>query len=761
MNIDGTAGNDTLIGTTAADLITGLEGNDLLRGLENLDTLVGGVGNDTLDGGPSFDLADYQSSPDSVVVNLSTGLALDGFGGTDALTSIELVQGSSHDDVLIGGNPSSAGFEQFEGLAGSDILDGGDGFDVIAYRLSPTGVVVDLGEGSAIDGFGGLDTFTNMEEVRGSDFNDFLVGGSTNPDQFESFEGMAGNDTIDGRDGLDRASFRDSTAAVFATLLQGFANDGLAGLDSLVSIELLQGSSFNDTLIGGNPASDRFESFEGRAGDDSIDGGSGRDRVEYRSSPSNIQVDLTAGTANDGFGTVDHLQNVEDVLGSSFADLIIGNAAANLLQAGNGDDTLGGGAGNDTIDGGDGSDAALFSGVRSDYQLLQLRDILLVQHLVAGGDGIDELQGVETLVFADQIVAVAELSTAPTIDGLARFGTAADNLLAGTGLNDSLFGALGNDTVLGLAGSDIIDGGPGNDMVLGSIGDDSVVGDEGADTLAGSSGRDSLDGGGDGDLLIAGTGGDALAGGGGADTLFGGTGDDYLLGEDGDDLLSGDAGADRLDGGAGDDRVMIDAQDVFASGGDGDHDVLVLGAMGAGLIHLDLSNPADQNAGTTGPILQGFEIVDGSGASAGLIVQGGQLPTVGTTVYGSGFADTIAGAAGNDLLSGGPGPDSLDGANGSDTLVADGGNDTLSGGDDPDRFFCPNGFGPAAVRIGDFNTDDDQLWLSAGSGLTSAAALAATVQNGPDCVLAVPGGPTITLVGVTLAELTPAHFAIM
>jgi hypothetical protein len=55
--VDGTAGNDVLIGTsTGAEVLNGGMGNDILFGNEGNDTLDGGDNNDFLDGGAGQDV---------------------------------------------------------------------------------------------------------------------------------------------------------------------------------------------------------------------------------------------------------------------------------------------------------------------------------------------------------------------------------------------------------------------------------------------------------------------------------------------------------------------------------------------------------------------------------------------------------------------------------------------------------------------------------------------------------------------------------
>ena len=105
---DGGAGNDTLIGGGGSDTLIGGDGNDSLVGQGDLENVLdGGAGNDTLDGGDGFDIVSYFSDAQfggtaGVNVNLATGIAIDGFGNTDTLISIEGVAGSNAADTLVG-----------------------------------------------------------------------------------------------------------------------------------------------------------------------------------------------------------------------------------------------------------------------------------------------------------------------------------------------------------------------------------------------------------------------------------------------------------------------------------------------------------------------------------------------------------------------------------------------------------------------------------------------------------------------------------
>ncbi|MEM8625276.1 MAG: hypothetical protein AAGG47_17375, partial [Pseudomonadota bacterium] len=137
--IDGTRGNDTLIGTDDADVIAGKggddelrgfggndnlrgnKGNDNLRGNKGNDTLDGGIGDDTLAGGAGVDTADYGNLVIKRVSGTIAGLDVDlranasasgafalhsstnnALSWTDALSGIENVIGTHRNDRFIG-----------------------------------------------------------------------------------------------------------------------------------------------------------------------------------------------------------------------------------------------------------------------------------------------------------------------------------------------------------------------------------------------------------------------------------------------------------------------------------------------------------------------------------------------------------------------------------------------------------------------------------------------------------------------------------
>ena len=150
---------------------------------------------------------------------------------------------------------------------------------------------------------------------------------------------------------------------------------------------LLTGGLLGDALFGfggndglnGNDGDDRLD---GGAGDDHLDGGSGSDTAAYDTAAAGVTVNLGLGSASGGAGN-DTLVGIENVIGSSFADVLTGNATNNVLDAGAGADSLTGGAGNDVLTGGAGADR-IDGGAGSDTAGYEASSAAVSINLVAG-----------------------------------------------------------------------------------------------------------------------------------------------------------------------------------------------------------------------------------------------------------------------------------------------------------------------------------------------------------------------------------------
>ena len=99
-------------------------------------------------------------------------------------------------------------------------------------------------------------------------------------------------------------------------------------------------------------------------------------------------------------GTGNELANI--IIGNAGANTLDGGAGADLLSGGAGNDVLRGGAGNDTLTGDAGMDTAVYAGAASHYDVLGFNGTIIV---AGGSDGMDLLQGVEQVAFADLTMA--------------------------------------------------------------------------------------------------------------------------------------------------------------------------------------------------------------------------------------------------------------------------------------------------------------------------------------------------------------------
>ena len=106
---------------------------------------------------------------------------------------------------------------------------------------------------------------------------------------------------------------------------------GTSAADVLTSnggADYLYGNGGNDTFVVAS-------------GSNFIDGGAGRDVVSYAGAASAVQVNLSPTAPFQSTGAVqDHISNVEDVVGTRFADIIQGDQNDNVLTGGGGNDTF-------------------------------------------------------------------------------------------------------------------------------------------------------------------------------------------------------------------------------------------------------------------------------------------------------------------------------------------------------------------------------------------------------------------------------------
>ncbi|WP_338822432.1 hypothetical protein [Bradyrhizobium septentrionale] len=131
-----------------------------------------------------------------------------GTSGNDTVTGTpngsntnDTLQGLQGNDTLIGGD-------------GADSLDGGTGQDFASYIDSGTAVVASLANPAVNTGFAAGDTYTSIEGLIGSNFNDTLTGnGNTS-----FLQGGLGADSIIGGSANDYADYANASAGLTVDL---------------------------------------------------------------------------------------------------------------------------------------------------------------------------------------------------------------------------------------------------------------------------------------------------------------------------------------------------------------------------------------------------------------------------------------------------------------------------------------------------------------------------------------------------------------
>ncbi|MBM1585575.1 hypothetical protein JQU80_19360, partial [Sulfitobacter mediterraneus] len=456
------AGNDELRGGDGADIFLPGAGNDTVSGDDDFDSVsydyVPGITPFT---GIVLDLAAGFASNDGFGT-IDTLLGIEDVSGTRFDDNI---LGDDNLNGLFGGDGEDTidgreGFDEVWGGAGSDVLEGGAGGDDLIFLnaghlwLAPGaeelfsefvfgthGVTVSLLNGISIDEYGDTDVISGFEDVVGTDFADQITGDDANNQLYgfggedqvfglggdDSLYGGGGADLLDGGEGDDRleggggvdrldggsgsydfVDYSRSDAAVHVDLAAGLTlSDGFGASDTLINIENVFGSDFDDTIVG----NDQDNRLIGLMGDDTLDGGEGYDSVYYGNAESGIVVNLATGEVSGGEG-FDRLDNIEWIIGTLYDDTILGDDEISDLNGYEGNDLirgfgaqdwLRGGKGDDTLDGGSGNDTALIGGDMASFTLTLSPDGTSLTDRHADGEGTDTLISIEFLDFDQNI----------------------------------------------------------------------------------------------------------------------------------------------------------------------------------------------------------------------------------------------------------------------------------------------------------------------------------------------------------------------
>ncbi|MBZ9665000.1 heme peroxidase [Pseudomonas sp. LMG 31766] len=421
----GDAGNDRLEGGFGNDFLMGGAGDDIITDMGGDDVIRAGEGNDVIHTGNGFDLVMAGHGKDFVISG-EDGTEIFGGPGDDFILGTrgnEAQFGNEGNDWLELGGPDGNGGDNFsefglddvighdvfigefgiidrmDGEGGDDIMFGnggegdryvgGSGFDWAGFRDDPFGVNVDF-------------------RLRAFDETPVAPSDVSVLARFEFMEGLSGSQHADILNGDDRDATAIALSGAYGSVLSDDYMDMVDGLrafinelaDPLTSLGEVTSFGAGNIILGGNGS----DLIAGNGGDDLIDGdmwlnvrisvrenndGSGAEIASFNSMVPMIPLMLN-GTYNPGqlvivrelmSGTVD-----PDDLGQSF-------------------------------------DTAVYSGLMSEYEVLEWGDGLFgVRHVgpdgldndgdglldVVGADGADMIRNIERIQFNDQVMVLVE-----------------------------------------------------------------------------------------------------------------------------------------------------------------------------------------------------------------------------------------------------------------------------------------------------------------------------------------------------------------
>lgn len=389
--LQGTSGNDNLIGDAGGQTLDGGLGADTMEGRTGDDTYlvdntgdlvkeVAGGGYDTVKSSVSYTL------PDEVEALTLTGTAnIDGTGNTLA----NRIVGNSGNNVLNGGG----GTDTLIGGAGNDTYIVDDGADrVLESPGEGTDTVQSSVSFTLADNLENL-TLTGSDAINGTGnaLNNVLIGNAAD----NKLDGAQGADTMAGGAG-DDVYLVDNAGDVVTEN----ANEGIDTVYATISYTL--GANVENLILGnaavsgtGNELANEITGnaannvLSGGAGSDWLDGGAGTDTMSGGTGDDTFVVDnagdIVMENASEGNDTV--LSSITYTLGANVENLAL-TGTANISGTGNAlDNIIIGNSGNNALSGGAGSDTYLFgtgagNDTINDYDTSGGADVLQFQNLV-------------------------------------------------------------------------------------------------------------------------------------------------------------------------------------------------------------------------------------------------------------------------------------------------------------------------------------------------------------------------------------------
>lgn len=288
--IVGTAGNDVIHGTPGDDVIVALKGRDTVHAGAGDDIVCGGKGGDRLFGGTGRDEL-FGQRGGAVSDDENSGYFLG-----------NLIDGGPGDDLLSGGPQGDKSFQ----------YDGGAVPDRVTFRSATGPITVDADGVATGPGIGTDKLRADFGLINGTPWGDILNGVGA-----ADINGRGGDDTIvatapkawlDYTGGPGDDTF-DMTATRRAEEFGGRGRDRITGSPGLDYVRSGPGADIVDTGKGRDdvdgagagdvvrlgPGDDKF-TMANKAGDFTVDGGAGHDRLAFKpNAKSRVLIDAGGG----------------------------------------------------------------------------------------------------------------------------------------------------------------------------------------------------------------------------------------------------------------------------------------------------------------------------------------------------------------------------------------------------------------------------------------------------------------------------------
>ena len=402
------------------------------------------------------------------------------------------VEGTDGNDLFIAG----AAVEAFYGRQGSD---------TVSYEVAASGVIASLSNPASNSGFAAGDTFSSIENLTGSAFNDVLTGDAND----NTLMGGLGDDTLDGGDGTDTADYSTATSGVTVTL---------AGSPTLTAASITNPATQFFNPANGHIYEVRNEAVTwtealNRSAQATLGGYTGYLATSTSAAENTFLTNLTLAHVTTGWNNNTVWLAGSDAAVEGVWRWVAGPEAGQQFWSGgsggsatvpqywswyvgnpaneNGASGLSGSFSNPT---GTGSDflflyGSVFGAVGSytgqwDDAYSSITAVSTPSSPIASSDGVRNAY-------------IIEFGGVVGSGGTATGGAGNDQLIrienvTGSAFNDVLTGDERANTLIGGSGDDLLDGGAGDDVLDGGDGADTLIGGDGDDTLIGGAGGVSV-----------------------------------------------------------------------------------------------------------------------------------------------------------------------------------------------------------------------------------------------------------------------------